>query len=319
MAALLRFSAENMASEELVLVKPRSQQLIEMIALPLIMVPTGPLLRAGMGARYSPLYGLITMMLLILLSSRVTSLWAARHGGEWVTKAERLLRTQQQAASISRVWTCMATVLMVELILLGGMLIIGRLDEASTYLGGKGWLASYFAALGALSGASALFSRRRLVESEINEGAPPRPVNWPGLRRLLPRIYIAFAIGAAAGVAVARSLSIEEWGPAYTVTCLGGGMTLSWVLLRREIPQQLYSGANLTLGLAVLCGLMCFGIPMWIMFTGMVFAEAHASLMHMAVQAAIFAVSIPITGVGFGALMYFVQRLTNVRRRQLER
>jgi hypothetical protein len=81
-----------MSTDQLVLLKSRSQRLAEMFIVPIATLLVGPILRALLGDRYEIFYGLAAIALISVAITRVISKWSARHGGEWVTKAERLQR-----------------------------------------------------------------------------------------------------------------------------------------------------------------------------------------------------------------------------------
>lgn len=124
-----------MSTDQLVLFKSRTQRLAEMFIFPIAALLVGPILRALLGKRYEIFYGLAAIMLISLAITRVSSQWGARHGGEWVTKAERLQRLL--AETTQRPWlNALTTTAMLALTLLSLLLVIDPLDRLGESYGG---------------------------------------------------------------------------------------------------------------------------------------------------------------------------------------
>src|SRR5690242_20225993 len=104
-----------MTTEKLVLFKPRRHRQLEVLALPLVALPVGPGLRWLLGDGYSFNYGMPVLLLSMLLVTTVASRWSARHGGVWITPAERLRRLVAETSATPAWQTFVATTAMMAL------------------------------------------------------------------------------------------------------------------------------------------------------------------------------------------------------------
>ena len=194
-----------MSTDQLVLLKSRSQRLVEMFIFPIVALLVGPMLRALLGNRYEIFYGLAAIVLLGVVFTRVSSQWGARHGGEWVTKAERLQRLL--AETTEKPWlNALATTAMLAMTLIGLLLVIDPLDRLGESYGGPIATTFTIAAVSILAGARALFAGFSKKQPVIVDEAPPRGHFWSELRSALPLIYAAYALAAAAALLVAMQM-----------------------------------------------------------------------------------------------------------------
>ncbi len=303
-----------MSSDQLVLLKSRGQRLAEMFVVPIAALLVGPILRALLGNTYEIFYGLAAILLIGLVITRVSSQWSARHGGEWVTKAERLERLL--AETTQRPWlNALATTVMLALTLLGFLLVIDPLDRLGESYGGPIATTFTIAAVSMLSGARTLYAGYSKKQPVIADDAPPRGHFWSELRAALPLIYTAYALASAAAVLVAMQLKGSIQTAAFIVVFLVVSQLI--LTLRRRAGQRIYPRSfDANLGRQIVAAALLWGVPMGMMFSaGMVLN----SMGHPAKMALVIALALGISligGAAFGVLIYVLLRLAEARRAQ---
>jgi hypothetical protein len=302
-------------STDLVLLKSRSQRFAEMIILPAGLLPLGPVLRALLGAKYDVFYGLAAIALLFMLFTRLSSQWASHHGGEWVTKAERVRRLVTEVSQIPSWLNAAATSAMVALMLLGLLLVIEPFDSPNYGYGGPLSTALVVAAVSLLSGARVLFNCYSKRQPAISDEAPPSGYFWSELRSALPLTYAAYAFAAVVAFLVAMQLKGSTQFVAFFVIFLMTSQ-LPLILLRRAGKRIYPASLDANLGRQILAGTLLWGIPMGMMFGA---ALALDSIGHPAEMALKIAVMLPlgaIAGAAVGVLLYVNLRLSEARRAQ---
>jgi hypothetical protein len=303
-----------MSTDQLVLLKSRSQRLAEMFIFPVAAVLVGPILRALLGNRYEIFYGLAAILLISVAMSRVSSQWGARHGGEWVTKAERLQRILTEATH-SPWLNALTTTAMLTMTLLGLLLVLDPLDRLGESYGGP--IATIFTvvAISMLGGARALFVGFAKKQPVIVDEAPPQGHFWSELRSALPLIYASYALASAAALLVATQLE----GSLRTTSFIVVFIVVSQVILvfRRRAGRRIYPQAfDANLGRQVVVGVLLWGIPMGMMFgAGMVLDSMGLTAQMAIMAAAALGISL-IGGAAFGVLSYVMLRLAEARRAQ---
>jgi len=303
-----------MSTDQLVLLKSRSQRLAEMFIFPIATLLVGPILRALLGNKYEIFYGLAAIALISLAITRVSSQWAARHGGEWVTKAERLQRLL--AETTQRPWlNALTTAAMLAMTLLGLLLVIDPLDRLGESYGGPIATTFTVAAISILGGARALFVGYSKKQPVIVDEAPPRGHFWSELRSALPLIYAAYALASAAALLVATQLKGSTQTAAFIVVFL---VVSQFVLtLRRRAGQRIYPRSfDANLGRQVVAGVLLWGIPLGMMFSADMILDSMGLPAQMALKV-VAALGISLIGGGaFGVLIHVMLRLAEVRRAQ---
>lgn len=303
-----------MSTDQLVLLKSRNQRLAEMFVFPVAALLVGPSLRALLGGSYEIFYGLAAMVLISMAVVRVSSQWSARHGGEWVTKAERLERLL--AENTQAPWrNALATSAMVAMTFLGLLIIIDPIDRLGESYGGPIAATLMIAAVSILTGARALFAGYSRKQPVVVDEAPPQGHFWSELRSVLPLIYAAYAVATAAAFLVAMQLTGTMQSTAFIVVF----MVVSQMILsfRRRAGQRIFpQSLDANLGRQVVAGILLWGTPMGMMFGAGMFLDPMGLPGHMVVKvAAALGVSL-IGGAGFGALMHVMLRLAEARRAQ---
>jgi hypothetical protein len=300
-----------MPSEQLVLLKSRTQNLFEMMVMPLAILPLGPAMRGILGDRYSPLHGTVAAILMLLLVCKLSGLWAAQRGGEWVTKPERLRRSIQQSDSISRWKTAGATTAMMALILVAVFLIMAPLDQFASALGGMPVL------LGLIAAASALVGVQPLLRSVVTAERSAADQYRSNLRSALPRIYLAYCMGAVGSTTVALAFQGVERIGVFVVGALAIAKVSQWLLFRNRPPAKLYRAANDSFGRVVAAGLLLWGIPMGIMSSGMIVLLGSGVLRLRGLLLMVSAMFLSaLGGLVLGALLYVFIRVTDSRPRR---
>ena len=303
-----------MPTDQLVLLKSRNQRLAEMFVFPIAALLVGPSLRALLGSTYEIFYGLVAMVLISMAVVRLSGQWSARHGGEWVTKAERLERLLAETTQAP--WrNALATSAMVAMTFLGLLIIIDPLDRLGESYGGPIAATLMIAAVSILMGARALFAGYSRKQPVVVDQAPPQGHFWSELRSALPLIYAAYAVATAAALLVAKQLTEAMQSTAFIVVFI----VVSQVILsfRRRAGQRIYPRSlDPNLGRQVVAGILLWGVPMGMMFSaGMVLDSiGFPALMALKVAAAL-GISL-IGGAGLGVLIYVMLRLAEARRAQ---
>jgi hypothetical protein len=303
-----------MSTDQLVLLKSRSHRLAEMFIFPIAALPAGPILRALLGNRYEIFYGLAAIALISMAITRVSSQWGARHGGEWVTKAERLQRLL--AETTHSPWlNALMTTAMAAMTLLGVLLIIDPLDRLGESYGGPIATAFTVAAISILGGARALFAGYSKKQPVIVDEAPPRGHFWSELRSALPLIYAAYALASVGAFIVAAQLTGSTQTTAFIVVFLAVSQFI--LTLRRRAGQRIYPRSfDVNLVRQVVAGVLLWGIPMGMMFSAGMVLDSMGLPAQMALKvAAVLCVSL-IGGAAFGVLIHVMLRLAEARRAQ---
>jgi hypothetical protein len=301
-----------MSTDQLVLLKSRGQRLVEMLIFPIAALLVGPILRTLLGNRYEIIYGLVAIALVSVAMTRVSSLWGARHGGEWVTKAERLERLL--AETTQRPWlNALTTTVMLAMTLFGVLLVIDPLDRLGESYGGPIATTLTIAAVSILAGARALFAGYSKKQPVIVDEAPPQGHFWSELRAALPLIYAAYALASIAALLVATQLQRSMQNAAFIVVVLAVSQFI--LTLRRRAGQRIYPRSfDANLGRQVVAGVLLWGIPMGMMFSAGMVLDSMGLPTRMAVSVAIaFGFSV-IGGAAFGVLIHVMLRLAEVRR-----
>jgi hypothetical protein len=303
-----------MPADELVLLKSRGHRLAEIFIFPIAALLTGPILRALLGNRYEIIYGLAAIMLISLAISRVSSEWGARHGGEWITKADRLDRLLTEATQ--RPWLgALTTTAMLAMTLLGLLLVIDPLDRLGESYGGPIAATFTIAAISILAGARTLFAGYSKKQPVIVDAAPPQGHFWSELSSALPLIYTAYALASVAALLVATQLNRSTQNTAFIVVFLV--VSQSILTFRRRAGQRIYPRSfDANLGRQVVAGILLWGVPMGMMFSAGMVLDAMGLRIQIALGVALALAISLIGGAMFGVLIYVVLRLTEARRAQ---
>ncbi len=301
-----------MSTDQLVLLKSRSQRLAEMFIFPIAAILVGPILRAVLGNRYDIFYGLAAVALIGLAMTRLSSQWGARHGGEWVTKAERLQRLLAETTQ-RPLLNALTTTVMLAMTLLGMLLVIDPLDRLGESYGGPIATTFTIAALSILGGARTLFVGYSKKQPVVVDEAPPRGHFWSELRSALPLIYAAYALAAAAALLVARQLKGSMQTTAFIVVFLVVSQLI--LTLRRQAGQRIYPRSlDANLGRQVAAGVLLWGVPMGMMFSAGMVLDQIGSPGQMALMAAAVLGASLIGGAALGVLIHVMLRLAEARR-----
>jgi hypothetical protein len=303
-----------MPVDQLVLFKSRRQRLVELLIMPVIALPIGPALRAFLGTRYDVYYALAATMLAFIAMGRLGNQWAARHGGEWVTKAERLRRLVAECEELSRWPMALAAGASGAMSLLGFLLIIEPLDHLGDALGGP--LLTFGAvAVVAVAGSirTLLGFRAPAPPTVVDEPQPPSHF-WAQLRDTLPLTYAAYLVGAVAALAVALQVQPTMQTGAFILTFL---IVSQLQLLLRPKAQRVYPVAvDASLGRQVIVGILLWGIPMGIMFSAGMALDVIGRPFEIAIRIAMILPLCVVGGAAFGLLIYVSRRLSETRRAQ---
>lgn len=309
-----------MSTDRPVLLKSRSQRLTEMFIVPIAVLLVGPILRTLLGNRYEIFYGLAAIVLVNAAITRVSSQWGARHGGEWVTKAERLQRLLAETTQMP--WlNALTTTAMLAMTLFGLLLVIDPLDRLGESYGGPIATTFTVAAISILGGARALFAGYSRKQPVIVDEPAPRGHFWSELRSALPLIYAAYALASAAGFLVATQLKGATRTTAFIVVFVVVSQLV--LTLRRRPGQRIYPRSfDANLGRQVAAGVLLWGIPMGMMFSTVMVLDlmgfpAQIGLPAQMAPAVVAVLGISLIGGGaFGVLIYVMLRLAEVRRAQ---
>jgi hypothetical protein len=303
-----------MSTDQLVLLKSRSQRLAEMFIFSTAALLVGPFLRALLGNRYEVFYGLAAIVLINLAITRVSSQWGARHGGEWVTKAERLQRLL--AETTQRPWlNALMTTATLAMTLLSLLLVIYPLDRLGESYGGPITTTFTVVAISILGGARALLVGYSKKQPVIVDEAPSRGHFWSELRSALPLIYATYALASAAALLVAMQLKGSTQTTAFIVVFL---VVSQFILtLRRRAGRRIYPRSfDANLGRQVVAGVLLWGIPMGMMFSASMVLDSMGLPALMALKvAAVLGISL-IGGAASGVLIHVTLRLGEARRAQ---
>lgn len=302
-----------MSTDQLVLLTSRRQRLAEMFIVPLVILLVGPILRALLGNRYDLFYGLAAIVLICVALTRVSSEWSARHGGEWVTKAERLQRLLAETTRTP--WlNALATTAMAAMTLLGLQLIIDPLDRFGESFGGPLATSLAVAAVSLLVGSRALLAGLSKQPIVVDE-APPRGHFWSELRAALPLIYAAYASASVVALLVATQLDASMQTTAFIVVFIAVSQLI--LTFRRRAGRRIYPRSlDAHLGRQVVAGILLWGIPMGMMFSaGMVLDQTGLPAKMALMVGAVLGISL-IAGAAFGVLVYVMLRVAEARRAQ---
>jgi len=301
-----------MSTDQLVLLKSRSHRLAEMFIFPIAALLVGPTLRALLGNRYEIFYGLAAIALISLAITRLSSQWGARHGGEWVTKSERLQRLF--AETTHSPWlNALTTTAMLAMTLLGLLLVIDPADRLGESYGGPIATTFTVAAISMLGGARALLVGYSKKQPVIVDEAPPPGHFWSELRSALPLIYAAYALATAAALIVATQLKGTTQTTAFIVVFLAVSQFI--LTLRRRAGQRIYPRSfDANLGRQVVAGVLLWGIPMGMMFSAGMVLDSMGLPDQMALEIAAALGASLIGGAAFGVLIHVMLRLAEVRR-----
>jgi hypothetical protein len=300
-----------MSPEKLVLLKSRAQRLIEMIVMPTVLLPVGPVMRAWLGDEYSISYGLLASFPLIFLTGVLSNRWAVRFGGEWLTQPERLRRLIAETAAAPPWQNVLATMVMTPLMVLALVLMIEPLGDLGSPIGGAPVALSILAVTSVLAGGQALFARRQLTRSKITEEVQPADRFWSELRRVLPWTYLAYAIGTVSGVMLGLQFDDNVRFGVFVGSFLVVSSVLRNLFLSRLARNQFYPAiVNVGLRPQLLLGLLGWGVPMGMMFSGMTILTAKdtPALIVIALIAVAIVVS-TLGGLAYGAYMYLTRRV----------
>jgi hypothetical protein len=301
-----------MSTDQLVLLKSRSQRLAEIFIFPVVALLVGPILRALLGSNYEIFYGLAAMALISVAITRASSQWGARHGGEWVTKGERLQRVLAETTQ-KPLLNALTTTVMLAVTLLGLLLVIDPIDRVGDSYGGPITTTFTVAAISIIGGARALFVGFSKKQPVIVDEAPPQGHFWSELRSALPLIYAAYALASAAALMIATQLK----GPTQTAAFIVVFLVVSQFILtlRRRAGQRIYPRSfDANLGRQVVAGVLLWGIPMGMMFSaGMVLDSMGNPAQMLLKVAAVLGISL-IGGAAFGVMTYAMLRLAEARR-----
>ena len=307
-----------MSTDQLVLLKSRSQRMAEMFIVPIAVLLVGPTLRALLGDRYEFVYGLAAIMLIILAIARLSSQWSARHGGEWVTKVERLERLL--AETTQRPWrNALATTAMGALTLLGFLLVIDPLDRLGESYGGPIATTLTIAAVSILGGARTLFAAYSKKQPVVVDETPPQGHFWSELRAALPLIYAAYALASVAALLVAMQMERSTQTAAFIVVFIVVSQLI--LIIRRRPGQRIYPRSfDANLGRQAVAGILLWGIPMGMMFSTALALDsiglpAQMGLVTRIALGAAVAMGVSVIGgAAFGALIYVLLRLAEARK-----
>jgi hypothetical protein len=305
-----------MQGENLVLFKSRTYRLSEMIVMPTIGLAVGPTMRALLGDQYSISLGLLAALLLMVLMRFLSARLAIWRGGEWVTQAERLRRLVDEAAATPRWQNAAAMTAMAALTLCGIYLIVEPFDEFGDFLRGAPDSVGLIALVAVFLGVRVLLTRQ--PKPVVVEEAPPPGYFWSELRRVVVRIWLASGIGGAVGLTIGMHVP-ESWRfGSFMIAFVAISLSLLQQLSRSASPRRVYASlSNPSLAKQMLLGVLLWGVPMGIAFSGIVMLSAMDPQERMPVGiglALVFALSVG-GGLAFGALVHLVGRLSEPARR----
>jgi hypothetical protein len=134
---------------------------------------------------------------------------------------------------------------------------------------------------------------------------------WAVLRRMLPRTFLAYGIGGLVGFSVGLALDGSLRFPSFVIVFLA----VSFFLMQRLSPGQgPLQGRALTshprLSMAMASGVLLWGVPMAILFSGMAILEPKGTPMFKLIFVGIMIVVGGLGGLAFGALLHLIRRLS---------
>ena len=304
-------------SEKPVLWKTRSQRLAESFILPLVLLPIGPALRALLGDNYGIYYGFLAIFLLLFLATIAGRGWALSHGGEWVSNAERLRRTIAETGPDYRWGNALSRAAMLVLMMLALFVIIDPLDRFGQSLGGPAFTLAFIVTLAIVGAVPALTTRHeRLAAITIEEGpAPPRHA-LSELLKSLPRTYLIYAVSIGAGTMTAWYTAKDYRLIVFVAISLLAMQVVR--LLVVKLPKRIFANAAATgFGISLLYGVLCWGVPMGMFFSGFAVLTLGHNPLRIAAGIGIAVLLSLVGGVFFGTWAYVINRLTNRRRQEL--
>lgn len=303
-----------MSSDQLVLLKSRSQRLAEMFIFPIAAIPAGPILRALLGSNYEIIYGCAAIALISLAATRLSSQWGARHGGEWVTKAERLQRLLAETTQAP--WlNALVTTATLAMTFLSLLLVIDPLDRLGENYGGPIAATFLVAAISILAGARVLLAGYSKKQPVIVDEAPPQGHFWSELRSALPPIYAAYALASVTALLVAMQLRGTMQTPAFMIVLVVVSQLI--LTLRRRAGQRIYPRSfDANLGRQVVAGILLWGIPMAMMFSAGMFLDSMKHPAQLVLKVLVVLGVNLIAGAGYGVLIHVMLRLAEAKRAQ---
>jgi len=304
-----------MPPDQLVLCKSRRQRLAEMFIMPIAVLPIGPALRTLLGDRYDIFYGFIAIMLATLIMSRLSSQWAARNGGQWVTKAERLRRLVAESAETPRWRTALTAAAASALSMLGLLLVFEPINHLGEVLGAPSYTFGAVAAIAVLGGLGALRASRSPTQPMIVDEPPPSGHFWTQLRAVLPLTYAAYGLAAVAAYVIAVQVQPGMQTAAFIVTFLIASQ-LPLMLLRPKQKRIYPVALDARLGQQVAAGILLWGIPMGMMFSAGMALDSIGRPLEIAIKIAFVLPGSAIAGAAFGLLVYATRRLSEARKPQ---
>lgn len=304
-----------MRRENLVLFRPRSQRIAEMIVLPSAALAVGPEMRDLLGDGYTSSYGLLAAMLLVFIMAVVARLWASRHGGEWVTSSERQRRLIAEAAATAPWQDVVPAAAMAALSLLAFALIVGPLADLGGSIGGPlNFLATFILIAGV--GYRALLVRRALIESEVVDDEPREDDFFSAVRRDLPWSYLACAIGAATGLVISLQLDGVLRFVLFTVAFIVVTGAIHKIRFRDRIPQLIYPWiADSNLATQLLLGSVIWSGPIGFAVFGIVFLGPWETSFRVQLGLQLGFFTGLLGGCVAGAVIYSVRRRSVSRQR----
>jgi hypothetical protein len=301
-----------MSPEKLVLLKSRAHRLIEMIAMPIVVLPVWPVMRTLLGDEYSIYYGLFASLALIALTGALSNRWATRFGGEWLTQPERLRRLVAETVAAPRWQNVGAAMVMTPLMLLGFFLILEPLDEFGSSIGGAPVALGILTVVSMVAGGQALLARRQLARAKVTGGEQQLADHyWSQLRRVLPWTYLAYAIGTITGVVLGLQFHGAMRFGIFVGAFLVVSSALRYLFLSRLAPNQLYP-TLFDAGLMphLLLGLLGWGVPMGMAFSGVtMLMENDIPALIVIGLVGIAIVLSALGGLAVGACTYLMRRL----------
>lgn len=303
-----------MSTDQLVLLKSRSQRLAEMFIFPIAAILAGPILRALLGGSYEIIYGFAAIALISLAATRLSSQWGARHGGEWVTKAERLQRLLAETTQAP--WlNALVTTATLAMTFLSLLLVIDPLDRLGESYGGPIAATSMVAAVSILAGARVLLAGYSKKQPVIVDEAPPQGHFWSELRSALPLVYAACALASVTALLVAMQLRGTMQTPAFMIVLLVVSQLI--LTLRRRAGQRIYPRSfDANLGRQVVAGILLWGIPMAMMFSAAMFLDSMKHPAQLVLKVLVVLGISLIAGAGYGVLIHVMLRLAEAKRSQ---
>lgn len=281
----------------------------ELVTFPVVCMGVGPALRAILGDEYSLTYGVAVMFALAVLHNWLGGLWAQRHGGEWVTVRERRDRLIAEHNRSSRLQFVPVAFAACALNLTAVMLLIVPFQDIPGWLGVSVPVA--FAAIALLSFAMAapgLLASFGVPKFVVTEKLPRSRNFWSEQRRALPRLVIAYASGATAGVAFGSQFEGGTKFFAFLVTYMLVSAFLRYIVFRRQYCLSNDDGP-VGINRYMWWGLTEFGILMAAGLSGSNFLETPHDPGYMAIQIGISVFVSALAGVAFGAFLYLFNRL----------